>query len=132
MCGLRGLSANLSDHNHMRVKRGVTSHAKHKKLFRANKGYRMTKRRLVRVAKEAYLHAGEYSYAGRKNKKRDFRRLWITRISEAVKERGLSYSIFMNKLKTGNIELDRKILANLLLEHPETFDSIVDEIKTVN
>lgn len=116
----------------MRVKRGVTSHAKHKKIFRANKGYRMTKRRLIRVAKEAYLHAGEYAYAGRKNRKRDFRRLWITRISQAVQERGLSYSVFMNKLKASNIDLDRKILANLLLEHPEAFDAIVDEIKTVN
>ncbi|MEK7119182.1 MAG: 50S ribosomal protein L20, partial [Patescibacteria group bacterium] len=83
----------------MRVKRGVSSHAKHKKLFQATKGYRMTKRRLTRVAKEAYLHSGEYAFAGRKNKKRDFRRLWITRIGEATKLRGLSYSLFMNHLK---------------------------------
>lgn len=116
----------------MRVKRGITTHAKHKKLFVANKGYRMTKRRLVRVAKQAYLHAGEYAYAGRKMRKRDFRRLWITRISEAVKQNGLSYSSFINKLKTANIEIDRKILANLIVENPEAFSAIIDKVKTVN
>jgi len=115
----------------MRVKRGVTSHAKHKKLLAANSGYRMTKRRLVRVAKQAYLHAGEYAFAGRKNKKRDFRQLWITRISEAVKLRGLSYSSFIYQLKQANIELDRKILANLVVENPDVFGAIVDNVKTV-
>ncbi len=116
----------------MRVKRGTTSHAKHKKLFVANKGYRMTKRRLVRVAKEAYLHAGEYAFAGRKNRKRDFRRLWITRISEALKQRGLSYSIFFHRLKETNVTLNRKMIANMLLEHPDVFNAIVDKTKTVN
>ncbi len=116
----------------MRVKRGITTHAKHKKLLAANKGYRMTKRRLVRVAKQAYLHAGEYAYAGRKMRKRDFRRLWITRISEAVKQNGLSYSSFINKLKAANIEIDRKILANLIVENPETFSAILDKVRTVN
>ncbi|MCL4360175.1 50S ribosomal protein L20 [Patescibacteria group bacterium] len=116
----------------MRVKRGVTAHAKHKKIFRANKGYRMTKRRLIRVATQAYLHAGEYAYAGRKLKKRDFRRLWITRISEAVKQNGLSYSMFMHRLKEANIAVDRKILANLILENPEAFAQIVDKAKSVN
>lgn len=116
----------------MRVKRGVTTHAKHKKLLAANKGYRMTKRRLVRVAKEAYLHAGEYAFAGRKLRKREFRRLWIMRISEAVKQNGLSYSSFINKLKAANIEIDRKILSNLIVENPEAFSAIVDKVKTVN
>jgi large subunit ribosomal protein L20 len=116
----------------MRVKRGVTSHAKHKKVFAANKGYRMTKRRLVRVAKQAYLHAGEHSYAGRKNRKRDFRQMWISRISEAVKLNGLSYSAFISKLKAGNIEIDRKVLANLIVENPEAFTAIVEKVKTVN
>lgn len=116
----------------MRVKRGTTSRAKHNKLFRANKGYRMTKRRLTSVATEAYLHAGEYAYAGRKNRKRDFRELWITRISEAVKTRGLSYSSFIHKLKEAHIELDRKTLANLVVEDPTVFDSILDEVKSVN
>ncbi len=116
----------------MRVKRGVASHAKHKKLYRATKGYRMTKRRLVRVAKEAYLHAGEYAFVGRKLRKRDMRRLWITRISEAVKQRGLSYSAFLSRLKSANIEIDRKTLSSLIVEHPEAFDAILDSVKVVN
>lgn len=115
----------------MRVKRGVTTHAKHKKIFRANKGYRMTKRRLIKVAKEAYLHAGEYAFAGRKNRKRDFRRLWITRISQAVRAHGMSYSVFVNRMKAAHIELDRKILANLLLEVPAAFEAVVAKIKPV-
>lgn len=116
----------------MRVKRGVTTHAKHKKLFQSVKGYRMTKRRLVRVATEAALHAGEYAFAGRKNRKRDFRRLWITRISGAVKDQGLSYSLFMHKLRGANIEVDRKMLSNLILENPKEFSEIVDKVKTIN
>lgn len=116
----------------MRVKRGITAHAKHKKIFRANKGYRMTKRRLIKVATESYLHAGEYAFHGRKNRKRDFRRSWITRISEAVKLQGLSYSAFVSKMKAANIEVDRKILANLVVEHPEAFMAVVEKAKTVN
>lgn len=92
----------------------------------------MTKRRLIKVAREATLHAGEYAFAGRRLKKRDFRRLWITRISEAVKLNGLSYSQFMSKLKSANITLDRKILAQLINEEPEVFEDIVDSIKSVN
>ena len=116
----------------MRVKRGVTTHAKHKKIFRANKGYRMTKRRLIRVAKESYLHAGEYAFEGRKNRKRDFRRMWISRISEAVRSNGLSYSMFVNKLKAANINVDRKILANLIVENPEAFMEVLNKVKSVN
>lgn len=116
----------------MRIKRGVTTHARHKKLLAANKGYRMTKRRNVRVAREAYLHAGEYAFAGRKLRKRDFRRLWITRISEAVKQNGLSYSLFMHKLRAANVKLDRKTLANLLVEYPDAFAAVVDKAKSVN
>lgn len=113
----------------MRIKRGVTSKAKHKKIFRANKGYRMTKRKLIKVATEAYLHAGEYAFAGRKNRKRDFRRLWITRISEAVRNEGLRYSQFINLLKSKNIILDRKIMSNLIVEKPEVFQKILAEVK---
>ena len=116
----------------MRVKRGVHAGAKHHKILRANKGYRMTKRRLIRTATQAYLHAGEYAHSGRKNRKRDFRQLWITRISEASKQNGLSYSAFMSKLKAANIEMDRKILANLVTNDPEIFEQIVEKIKTVN
>jgi len=92
----------------------------------------MTKRRNIRVAKEAYLHAGEYAFAGRKNRKRDFRRLWITRISEATRQRGVGYSVFMNKLKSANIELDRKTLAYLVTEEPGVFGEIVDSINVTN
>ena len=116
----------------MRVKRGVATHAKHKKLLRANKGYRMTKHRNVRVAREAFLHAGEYAFAGRKNRKRDFRQLWILRIGAAVKLHGLSYSSFIHKLKTAHIDLDRKILSNLVVENPQAFAAIVDKVASVN
>jgi len=116
----------------MRVKRGVQAGRKHKKIFVANKGYRMTKRRLIRSATQAYLHAGEYAHSGRKNRKRDFRQLWITRINEAVKQNGLSYSAFMSKLKAADIEVDRKILANLITDDPEVFEDIVDRVKTLN
>ena len=92
----------------------------------------MTKRRLIRTATQAYLHAGEYAHSGRKNRKRDFRQLWITRISEATKQNGLSYSAFISKLKTANIDIDRKILANLVTNDPEIFEAIVDKVKTVN
>ena len=116
----------------MRVTRGVTSKAKHNKIFKDNKGYRMTKRRLISVAIEAHLHAGEYAFAGRKNRKRDFRQLWITRIGEAIKLRGLNYNGFIHKLKENNIELDRKSLSYLVTEHPEAFAAVVDELQSVN
>ena len=112
-----------------RVKRGTISRRKHKKLLNLTKGYRGTKSRLVRVAKEASLHAGQYAFHGRKLRKRDNRSLWIVRIGEAVKKEGLSYSVFINKLKKANIELDRKILSDLVVEDPETFKKIVSEIK---
>lgn len=113
-----------------RIKRGITSRRKHKKLLSLTKGYRGTKSKLVRVAKEAALHAGQYAYQGRKLRKRDFRQLWITRISEATKKEGVSYSVFMNKLKKARVELDRKILADLVVNDPTTFKHIVDSVKT--
>lgn len=116
----------------MRVKRGVHAQAKHRKILVANKGYRMTKRRVIKKATEAYLHAGEYAHSGRKNRKRDFRQLWITRINEAVKLNGLQYSVFMSKLKAAHIDLDRKVLANLITDNPEVFEEIVDKVKSVN
>lgn len=116
----------------MRVKRGVHAGARHHKILSANKGYRMTRRRLIRTATQAYLHAGEYAHSGRKNRKRDFRQLWITRISEATKQHGLPYSAFMSRLKAANIEMDRKILAHLVTEDPKIFNQIVDKVKMVN
>lgn len=112
----------------MRIKRGIVSHRKHKKLLESVKGYRMTKRRLVKVAKEAYLHAGMYAFNGRKKKKSDFRKLWITRISEHLKTKNISYSKFINKIKKANVTLDRKILSHLVTNDPETFGQILDNI----
>ena len=89
----------------------------------------MTKSRLVKVATEADLHAGQYAFAGRKRRKRDMRRLWITRISEAVKQQNLSYSRFVHALKEKNIQLDRKILSLLIRDYPDTFSKIVEEVK---
>lgn len=114
----------------MRVKRGTMAHAKHKKLFRANKGYRMTKRRLVKVATEAHLHSGEYAFAGRKLRKRDMRKTWITRINEALKAVGLTYSRFIHAQKTKNVELNRKMISYLVSEKPELFHKLVDHVKS--
>ena len=114
-----------------RIKRGMVSRRKHKKLLGQTKGFRGTKRTLVKVAREAVLHAGAYAYHGRKLRKRDFRQLWITRIGEAVKQEGLSYSVFINKLKKAKIELDRKILADLVVNDSSTFKQIVDTAKKV-
>ncbi len=89
----------------------------------------MTRHRLVKVAKEAALHAGAYAYHGRKLRKRDMRQLWILRISEATKQEGISYSKFVAGMKKAQIELDRKILAQLISEDPQTFKFIVDRVK---
>ena len=111
-----------------RVKRGVTSHAKHKKLHELTKGYRGGRSKLVREAKSALLHAGEYAFAGRKLRKRDMRRLWIVQLGNAVRAEGLSYSKFINQLKVKDIKLDRKILAELAVNHPEDFKKILAEV----
>lgn len=112
-----------------RVKRGVVTHRKHKKLHKLTKGYRGGRGKLVREAKSALLHAGEYAFAGRKRRKRDFRRLWITQVGIAVRAEGLSYSKFMAGLKAKKINLDRKILADLAVNHPEDFKKVVAEVK---
>lgn len=112
-----------------RVKRGVTSHKKHKKLHKLTKGYRGGRSKLVREAKSALLHAGQYAFAGRKLRKRQFRRLWITQLGIAVKAEGLSYSKFISALKSKNINLDRKILAELAVNHPQDFKQIVSQVK---
>ena len=112
-----------------RIKRGITTHAKHKKVLLANKGYRMTKSSNIRVAKEAMLHAGEYAFSGRKLRKRDMRRLWVSRINSAVQEMDLNYSRFMHALKKSDIILDRKILADLAISDPNVFRIIVDKVK---
>ena len=111
----------------VRVKRGVISRKKHKKLLDQAKGYRGSRSTLIKTAREAVLHAGEYAFHGRKLRKRDFRRLWITRINEALKADGHRYSDFIAKMKEKNIELDRKILSNLVQEDPDTFREIVSQ-----
>ena len=112
-----------------RVKRGTVSRRKHNKLHALTKGYRGTKSRLVSTAKEASLHAGQYAYHGRKLRKRDARALWITRIGEAAKKEGISYSRLIAGLKKEKIELDRKILDDLVRNDPETFKKIVASVK---
>jgi len=111
-----------------RVKRGVVSKRKHNKLLGLAKGYRGTRGKLTRTAKDAILHAGAYAYHGRKLKKRDIRALWITRIGEAAKTEGTSYSQLINKLKKANVEIDRKILADLIVNDMETFKKIVSSV----
>lgn len=111
------------------VKRGMVSRRKHVKLLKLAKGYRQNRSRNVKQAREAVLHAGAYAFHGRKSKKRTFRALWTVRISEAVKQEGTSYSIFINRLKKANVQLDRKILSNLIVEDPATFKFIVNSVK---
>ncbi|HVT01174.1 MAG TPA: 50S ribosomal protein L20 [Patescibacteria group bacterium] len=111
-----------------RVKRGLIAHRKHKKLLGLTKGYRGTKSRLTKMAHEASLHAGEYAFHGRKRKKRDFRALWITRISEAAKLNGTSYSKLISALNKSNVKIDRKILSDLVLNDNETFKKVVASV----
>lgn len=111
-----------------RVKRGTTSKKRHKRLLSLAKGYRGSRRKLVKVARETVLKSGQYAYHGRKLKKRDMRRLWITRINAAVKKEGYSYSAFIKELKVKKILLDRKILSNLVVEDPSTFSEIVKRV----
>ena len=113
----------------MRVKTGYTRRRKHKKVLERTKGFRMTKGRLYKVSKEADLHAGQYAFVGRKRRKRDMRRLWIQRINAALSEYKIPYSKFINGLKKAKIELNRKILADLALSHPQVFKTVVKKIK---
>jgi large subunit ribosomal protein L20 len=113
----------------MRVKRGVTTHAKHKKLRAQTKGMGHMRRASVRMAKQAVLKALSYGYRDRRNKKRDFRSLWITRINAALTEHNLSYSQFMGLLGKSQVELDRKILAELAVNQPAAFKAVVDSVK---
>ena len=114
-----------------RTKTGFARRRSHKKLLSRTKGYRMTKNRLVKVAREADLHAGQYAFAGRRLRKRDFHRLWITRLSAAIKaiDEKLNYSTVINKLKKANILLDRKVLADIALKDEATFGAIINQVK---
>ncbi len=114
----------------MRVKRGVTTHAKHKKLRAQTKGMGHMRQASVRMAKQAVLKALSYAYRDRRNKKRDLRGIWITRINAALTPHNISYSRFMNAMKVSGIELDRKILADLAVRQPGAFKAVVDKAKT--
>lgn len=113
-----------------RIKPGVQTRKRHKKILKMAKGYWMTRHKQFKKAMEAVLHAGEYAFAGRKRKKRDFRRLWIIRLNAALRELGLKYSSFIKSLKDKKIEVDRKILSKIAVEHPNIFKKIVE--KTTN
>jgi len=102
---------------------------KHKKILKMAKGYRMSRHKQFKKAMEAVLHAGEYAFAGRKRKKRDFRRLWIIRLNAAVRQLGLKYSQFIHQLKEKKVAIDRKILANIALQYPKVFEKIVGLVK---
>lgn len=109
----------------MRVKRGVTSHQKHKKVIKAAKGMQHNRRSSIKMARQGVIRSLQYAYRDRRNKKRDFRQLWITRINAAVREHGISYSAFMNSLKKNNVELDRKILSELAVHEPAAIAELV-------
>lgn len=113
----------------MRVKRGRVKRKKHKKILKAAKGYRLTYSKLYRRAKEALLHAGQYSYAHRKKRGNEFRKLWIQRINGALSAYDLSYSKFINLLKENKIELNRKMLSELAINEPEAFRAVVEKVK---
>lgn len=112
-----------------RVKRGVTAHRRHKKVLKQAKGYYGARSRVFRVAKQAVTKAGQYAYRDRKVKKRVFRALWIQRINAAARECGLSYSRMINGLKQQNIEIDRRVLADLAVHEKESFAALAEKAK---
>ena len=112
-----------------RVKRGVTARRRHKKIIKLAKGYYNARRKVFRVAKQAVTKAQQYAYIGRKQKKRQFRSLWIVRINAAARMHGLSYSRFMNGLLKANITLDRKALADIAIHDPAAFGAIAEQAK---
>lgn len=113
-----------------RVKRGVTARARHKKILKQAKGYYGARSRVYRVAKQAVIKAGQYAYRDRRQKKRQFRRLWVTRINAAARLNDLSYSKFMNGLKLAHIEMDRKVLSDIAIFDARAFSELVEKAKT--
>jgi large subunit ribosomal protein L20 len=112
-----------------RVKRGVTAHARHKKILTLAKGYRGRRKNVYRIAKQAVMKAGQYAYRDRRTRKRVFRQLWIARINAASRSHGVTYSRFMAGLKMAKIEIDRKVLSDMAIHDPAGFSSIVDKVK---
>ena len=112
-----------------RIKRGVSAHKRHKKVLKAAKGYYGARSRIFRVAKQAVTKAGQYAYRDRRVKKRMFRALWIQRINAAARECGMSYSVFIDGLKKQNVEIDRRVLADLALNEKEAFHALAEKVK---
>ena len=112
-----------------RVKRGVTARRRHKKILKLAKGYYNARRKVFRVANQAVIKAGQYAYIGRKQKKRNFRSLWITRINAAARMNGLSYSRFMNGMLKAGITLDRKVLADIAVHDAVGFAALAEKAK---
>ncbi|MCK7614350.1 50S ribosomal protein L20 [Roseibium sediminicola] len=110
-----------------RVKRGVTAHARHKKVIKAAKGYYGRRKNTIRVAKQAVEKAGQYAYRDRKAKKRNFRSLWIQRINAATRQHGMTYGTFINGLNKAGVEVDRKVLSDLAINQPDAFKVLVDK-----
>jgi large subunit ribosomal protein L20 len=113
-----------------RVKRGVTGHAKHKKVLKAAKGYYGRRKNTIRIAKQAVEKAGQYAFRDRKRRKRTFRALWIQRLNAAVREFGLTYSRFIDGLGKAGVTIDRKVLSDLAINEPAAFQAIVEKVKT--
>ena len=109
----------------MRVKRGVTSHKKHKKVMKQTKGMQHNRRSSIKLGRQGVIRSLQYAYRDRRNKKRDFRQLWITRINAATREHGVSYSAFMASMKKNKVEIDRKILSELAVNHPKAIEALV-------
>lgn len=116
----------------MRVKRGVNAVKKRRAILKQAKGYRGAKSKLYRVAREAVMKSGQYAYVGRKLRKRDMRSLWITRINAGCRENGISYSLFISGLKKANVDLNRKVLADLAVTDKNTFAKLVETAKKAN
>lgn len=112
-----------------RVKRSVVARARHKKVIKLAKGYRGRRKNVYRIAKQAVMKAGQYAYRDRRQRKRQFRSLWIARINAAVRELGMTYSTFMNGLKKSGIDLDRKVLADLAVFDKVAFEKITIQVK---
>jgi large subunit ribosomal protein L20 len=112
-----------------RVKRGVTSHAKHKKVYKSAKGYYGRRKNTIRAAKPAVEKAAQYAFRDRKRKKRTFRALWIQRLNAAVRPFGMTYSVFINALSRSGIAVDRKVLSDLAINEPAAFQAIAEKAK---
>lgn len=110
----------------MRVKGGKVTRRRHKKVLKQTKGYRLTRSKLYKVAHEAYLHAGQYSYNDRRKRRNEFRKLWIARINAAVRDHGMTYNKFIHNLRKKDIQLNRHVLAELAVNFPETFSKVVE------